>query len=51
MAGLKVVVVATDSHGNIDFNDLLKKAEEHKDNLCCLMVTYPSTHGGVRKRH
>lgn len=45
MAGLKVVVVATDSHGNIDFNDLLKKTEEHKDNLCCLMVTYPSTHG------
>lgn len=45
MAGLKVVVVATDSHGNIDFNDLLKKAETHKDNLCCLMVTYPSTHG------
>lgn len=45
MAGLKVVVVATDSHGNIDFDDLLKKAEEHKDNLCCLMVTYPSTHG------
>jgi glycine dehydrogenase len=45
MAGLKVVVVATDSHGNIDFEDLLKKTEEHKDNLCCLMVTYPSTHG------
>lgn len=45
MAGMKVVVVATDSHGNIDFNDLVKKAEEHKDNLCCLMVTYPSTHG------
>lgn len=45
MAGLEVVVVATDSHGNIDFEDLLKKVEEHKDNLCCLMVTYPSTHG------
>ena len=45
MAGLKVVVVATDSHGNIDFDDLLKKVEEHKDNLCCFMVTYPSTHG------
>ncbi len=45
MAGLKVVVVETDSHGNIDFADLLKKAEEHKDNLCCFMVTYPSTHG------
>jgi len=45
MAGLKVVVVATDSHGNINFDDLLKKVEEHKDNLCCFMVTYPSTHG------
>lgn len=45
MAGLKVVVVATDSHGNINFDDLVRKAEEHKDNLCCLMVTYPSTHG------
>lgn len=45
MCGLKVVVVATDSHGNIDFDDLVKKTEEHKDNLCCLMATYPSTHG------
>ena len=45
MAGLKVVVVATDSHGNIDFDDLVKKTEEHKDDLSCLMVTYPSTHG------
>jgi glycine dehydrogenase len=45
MAGLKVVVVATDKHGNIDFDDLLAKAEQHKENLCCLMVTYPSTHG------
>jgi glycine dehydrogenase len=45
MCGLKVVVVATDSHGNIDFDDLIKKTEEHKDNLCCLMATYPSTHG------
>lgn len=45
MAGLKVVVVATDSFGNIDFEDLCAKAEQHKENLCCLMVTYPSTHG------
>ncbi len=45
MCGLKVVVVATDKHGNIDFDDLVKKTEEHKDNLCCLMATYPSTHG------
>ena len=45
MAGLKVVVVATDSHGNINFDDLLTKVEAHKENLCCFMVTYPSTHG------
>ena len=45
MCGCTVVVVATDDKGNINFDDLLKKVEEHKDNLCCLMVTYPSTHG------
>jgi glycine dehydrogenase len=45
MAGLKVVVVACDSNGNIDVADLIKKAEQHKDGLAALMVTYPSTHG------
>ncbi|MBP7477075.1 MAG: aminomethyl-transferring glycine dehydrogenase [Chitinophagales bacterium] len=45
MAGLHVVVVACDSNGNIDMNDLKIKAEQHKDVLSCLMVTYPSTHG------
>ncbi len=45
MCGLKVVVVASDAKGNIDFNDLVNKVEEHKDNLSCFMVTYPSTHG------
>jgi len=45
MAGMKVVVVNSDDHGNIDVNDLRKKAELHKDNLGALMVTYPSTHG------
>jgi len=45
MAGMKVVVVTCDDHGNIDMNDLKKKAEENKDNLSCIMVTYPSTHG------
>ena len=28
-----------------DINDLKQKAQEHKDDLACLMVTYPSTHG------
>jgi glycine dehydrogenase len=45
MAAMKVVVVKTDKHGNIDIDDLRQKAEQHKDNLSCLMVTYPSTHG------
>jgi glycine dehydrogenase len=45
MAGMKVVAVACDTNGNIDVNDLRAKAEAHKMDLSCLMVTYPSTHG------
>ena len=45
MAGMKVVVIDCDKHGNIDFKDLKKKAEENSENLGALMVTYPSTHG------
>ncbi|TAJ14222.1 glycine dehydrogenase (aminomethyl-transferring) [Marinilabiliaceae bacterium JC017] len=44
-AGMKIVVVKCDDKGNIDVEDLRQKAEKHKDNLSCLMVTYPSTHG------
>jgi len=45
MAGLKVVVVACDRNGNVDLTDLRAKAEQHRDALSALMVTYPSTHG------
>jgi glycine dehydrogenase len=45
MAGMKVIVVNCDDHGNIDVDDLVKKAELYKENLSALMVTYPSTHG------
>jgi glycine dehydrogenase len=45
MAGLNVVVVKCDENGNIDMADLKAKAEQYKDFLSCLMVTYPSTHG------
>jgi glycine dehydrogenase len=45
MAGMKVVVVKCDENGNIDIEDLKAKAEQHKESLSCLMVTYPSTHG------
>ncbi len=45
MVGLKVVVTACDSEGNVDMDDLRAKAEELKDNLSCIMITYPSTHG------
>ncbi|HXG56088.1 MAG TPA: aminomethyl-transferring glycine dehydrogenase [Vicinamibacterales bacterium] len=45
MAGLKVVVTACDSNGNVELGDLRAKAEQHRDRLAALMVTYPSTHG------
>jgi glycine dehydrogenase len=45
MAGMKIVVTKCDDKGNIDLVDLREKAEAHKDELSCLMVTYPSTHG------
>ena len=45
MAGMQVVVVKTNEHGEIDMDDLRAKAEQNKDNLAALMVTYPSTHG------
>jgi glycine dehydrogenase len=45
MAGMKVVVVKSDDDGHIDVADLKLKAEQYKDSLAGLMVTYPSTHG------
>ncbi len=45
LAGMKVVIVKCDENGNIDINDLREKAQEHKEDLAALMVTYPSTHG------
>ncbi len=45
MAGMKVVVVACDSQGNVDMDDLKAKAEQHASDLAAIMITYPSTHG------
>jgi glycine dehydrogenase len=45
MAGMKVVVTKCDENGNVDLADLKEKVAQYKDNLACLMVTYPSTHG------
>jgi len=45
LAGMKVVVVATNELGNVDLDDLHAKIAEHADDLAALMVTYPSTHG------
>ena len=45
MANMKVVIVNCDENGNVDFEDLKTKAEQVSDNLSCLMITYPSTHG------
>ncbi len=53
MAGLEVVVVACDAHGNVDLEDLERKAAAHAERLAAMMVTYPSTHGvfeeGIRR--
>jgi len=45
LCNMKIVVVDCDEHGNVDTEDLRKKAELHKDKLSALMITYPSTHG------
>lgn len=45
LVNMQVVVVACDDQGNVDVTDLKAKAEQHRDNLAALMITYPSTHG------
>ncbi|MXR69880.1 aminomethyl-transferring glycine dehydrogenase [Shewanella sp. JBTF-M18] len=45
LAGMKIVVTACDKQGNVDMEDLKAKAAEMAENLSCIMVTYPSTHG------
>lgn len=45
MAGMQVVVVACDTHGNVDLDDLKAKAGQYADKLAAIMITYPSTHG------
>jgi glycine dehydrogenase len=45
MAAMRVVIVATAPNGNVDIEDLRRKAAEHRNDLSCLMITYPSTHG------
>jgi len=50
MVGMKVVVVACDSNGNVDLDDLRAKATQHADKLAAIMITYPSTHGVFESR-
>ena len=50
MAGMRTVTVACDERGNIDVDDLKTKAEQYASELCCIMVTYPSTHGVFESR-
>lgn len=45
MVGMKVVVTKCDEKGNVDLGDLKDKIEQHGNNIACIMVTYPSTHG------
>ncbi|KAE8764189.1 aminomethyl-transferring glycine dehydrogenase [Georgenia thermotolerans] len=50
LAGLRVVVVATDAQGDVDLDDLRRLAAEHADRLAAIMLTYPSTHGVYEER-
>ena len=50
MAGMRTVTVACDERGNIDVDDLKAKAAQYASELCCIMVTYPSTHGVFESR-
>ena len=50
LAGMRIVIVACDTQGNIDVDDLRAKAAAERDRLACLMVTYPSTHGVYEHR-
>ncbi|SAI69811.1 glycine dehydrogenase [Bordetella ansorpii] len=45
LAGMEVVVVASDDNGNVDIDDLRAKVAQVGDTLAALMITYPSTHG------
>ncbi|EER61123.1 glycine dehydrogenase [Acidovorax delafieldii 2AN] len=45
MVGIQVVVTQCDANGNVDMADLQAKCEQHSQNLACVMITYPSTHG------
>ena len=45
MAGMDVVIVASDAKGNIDLADFRAKAEAAGGSLAACMITYPSTHG------
>ncbi|MGQ7816737.1 glycine dehydrogenase (aminomethyl-transferring) [Pseudomonas sp. A46] len=53
MASMRVVIVDCDDAGNVDLDDLKRKAAEAGGQLSCLMATYPSTHGvyeeGIRE--
>lgn len=50
MAGMRVVVVACDEHGNVDIEDLKAKAAEYAEHLAAIMITCPSTHGVFEER-
>jgi len=53
LCGMQVIPVACDARGNVDLTDLAAKAAAHAQDLACLMITYPSTHGvfehGIRE--
>ena len=45
IAGFEVAAVDCDRDGNIEVEGLKAKADQHRDRIGALMITYPSTHG------
>ncbi|MFC0529048.1 aminomethyl-transferring glycine dehydrogenase [Phytohabitans kaempferiae] len=45
LAGMRVIVIASQDDGAVDLADLEAKCRQHADELAAVMVTYPSTHG------
>lgn len=45
MAGFTIVTIKVNENGSTDLDDLRAKIDKHRDQLACLMITYPSTFG------
>lgn len=45
ICGMKIIPIGCDDKGNMITEEVKQKAEQYKEKLSCIMITYPSTHG------